>query len=240
MTAIRPPLRTLAPLLLAGCLGSLRALADDAMQPTVDILNTAQTFLEQATRDQHSGRIDISLGRLDPRLRLAHCAQPLQASQPSGARLAGHTSVAVRCPDMADWTVYVTAEIKVFGPALVTARSLARGVALASADVNTVETELTNLGHGHLESLEEIQGMATLRALPAGTVLTPSMLKAPRIIRRGDRVTLVSSQGPVQVEMQGEAVNDGARGDRVRVRALSSQRVVEGWVVSASVVKVTL
>jgi flagella basal body P-ring formation protein FlgA len=51
---------------------------------------------------------------------------------------------------------------------------------------------------------------------------------------------LVSGQGPIQVEMLGEAVNDGARGDRVQVRALNSQRIVEGWVVSASVVKVTL
>jgi flagella basal body P-ring formation protein FlgA len=146
----------------------------------------------------------------------------------------------VRCPDSAEWTVYVSANIEVFGTALVTTRSLARGTPLASDDVKAVETELTKLGHGHLQSSEEIQGMATLRTLPAGTVLTPSMLKAPRIVRRGDRVTLVSGQGPIQVEMLGEAINDGARGDRVRVRALNSQRVVEGWVVSASVVKVTL
>lgn len=240
MTAIRPPLRALAPLLLAGCLGSLRALADDAIQPTADILNTAQAFLEQSLHDQSHGRTEIALGRLDPRLRLARCTQALHASQPGGTRLSGHTSVAVHCPDTAEWTVYVTAEIKVFGPALVTARSLARGTALVSSDVKIVETELSSLGHGHLQSPEEIQGMAALRTLPAGTVLTPSMLKAPRLIRRGDRVTLVSGQGPIQVEMLGEAVNDGVRGERIRVRALNSQRIVEGWVVSTSVVKVTL
>lgn len=240
MTAIRPLLRTLALLLLVVGLGSASVRAEDGIHPTADILATAQAFLEQATQDQRSGRTEIALGRLDPRLRLASCKQPLQASQPTGARLAGHTSVAVRCPDNAEWTVYVTTEIEIFGPALVTTRSLARGTALAPADVQSVETKLTSLGHGYLQSPEEIQGMATLRTLPAGTVLTPSMLKAPRIVRRGDRVTLVSGQGPIQVEMIGEAVNDGARGDRVRVRALNSQRVVEGWVVSPSVVKVTL
>ena len=240
MTAIRPLLKTLAPTLMVVCLGSAQVRAEDQIHPAADILATAQTFLEQATHDQGSGRAEITLGRLDPRLRLAHCTQPLQASQPAGARLSGHTSVAVRCPDTAEWTIYVTAEIELFGPALVTTRSLARGTSLASSDVKIIETELSSLGHGHLEDLEEIQGMATLRTLPAGTVLTPSMLKAPRIIRRGDRVTLVSGQGPVQVEMLGEAVSDAARGDRVRVRALNSQRVVEGWVVSANVVKVTL
>lgn len=240
MTAIRPLLRSLARLLLVASLGSASARAEEGIHPIADILATAQTFLEQATRDRHDSRTEIALGRLDPRLRLASCRQPLQASQPAGARLTGHTSVAVRCPDSAEWTVYVAAEIEIFGPALVTTRSLARGTALAAGDVKLVETELTQLGLGHLQRLEEIQDMATLRALPAGTVLTPSMLKTPRIIRRGDRVTLVSDQGPIQVEMLGEAVNDGARGDRVRVRALNSQRVVEGWVVSASVVKVAL
>lgn len=240
MTAIRPLLCSLAVLLPVASLGTASAWAADGIHPTADILATAQAFLEQATRDQHGGRSEIALGRLDPRLRLTQCPQPLQASQPAGARLAGHTSVVVRCPDRAEWTIYVTAEIEIFGPALVTTRGLARGTTLAPADVRSVETKLTNLGQGHLRSAEEIQGMAALRALPAGTVLTPSMLKAPRIVRRGDRVTLVSGQGPVRVEMLGEAINDGARGERVRVRALNSQRIVEGWVVSASVVNVAL
>ena len=240
MTVIRTLLSTPTLLLLIGSLGMGPAQADTAIHPPADILATAQTFLEQATRDQHSGRIDISVGRLDPRLRLTRCTQPLQASQPSGARLTGHTSVVVSCPDTATWKIYVTAEIEVYGTALITTRSLARGASLAPTDVQSVETKLTNLGHGHLQSTDEIEGMATLRTLPSGTVLTPSMLKAPRLIRRGDRVMLVSGQGPIKVEMLGEAVNDGARGDRVRVRALNSQRIVEGWVVSASVVKVTL
>lgn len=240
MTVIRTLLSTPGLMLLIGSLGSGPAQADTAIHPTADIVAAAQSFLEQASRGQHSGRVEVRVGRLDPRLRLTRCTQPLQTSQADGARLAGRTSVVVSCPDTANWTIHVSAEIEAYGHALITTRSLARGTSLAPTDVHSVETKLSDLGHGHLRSVDEIQGMATLRALPSGTVLTPSMLKAARLIRRGDRVVLVSGQGPIQVEMLGEAVNDGARGDRVRVRALNSQRIVEGWVVSASVVKVTL
>jgi flagella basal body P-ring formation protein FlgA len=66
------------------------------------------------------------------------------------------------------------------------------------------------------------------------------MIKVPLLVKRGDRVRLVSGEGPIQVEMLGEAIEAAARGDRVRVRALDSKRIVEGWVVSASVVKMTL
>jgi flagella basal body P-ring formation protein FlgA len=40
--------------------------------------------------------------------------------------------------------------------------------------------------------------------------------------------------------MQGEAVMDGRRGERIRVRSLSSKKIVEGVVTAPGVIKVTL
>lgn len=230
---------------IAGCLAIILAgpaLANPEMeiQSPESILATAQAHLEQSARAQHAGRVEIGMGYLDPRLRLTRCTQPLEAFQAAGARPTGRTSVGVRCPDVAGWTIYITANVDVFGKALVTTRTLARSAALASGDVQLVETSLANLGAGYLDDSADIDGMVTSRPLPAGTVLTPAMLKAQQLVRRGDRVSLVGGEGPIQVEMVGEAMSDGARGQRVRVRALNSQRIVEGWVISASVVKVTL
>jgi flagellar basal body P-ring formation protein FlgA len=220
--------------------GPLQADPGTDSQSPESILDAAREHLEQAARAQLTGRVEVQMGYLDPRLRLAQCAQPLETFQASGARPTGRTSVGVRCPDITGWTIYVAANVDIFGKALVTTRSLPRSADLAPGDVQLVETSLANLGAGYLNDSADIDGMVTRRPLPAGTALTPAMVKAPRLVRRGDRVTLVGGEGPIQVEMLGEAINDGARGERVRVRALNSQRIVEGWVVSASVVKVTL
>lgn len=211
-----------------------------SFQSPDSILAAARDYLEQTARAQFSGRVEVQMGHLDPRLRLATCDRPLEAFQPAGVRNGGRTSVGVRCASAAGWTIYVSADVEIFANALVTTRALPRGADLGPGDVRLVETSLAGMGTGYLRELAEVEGLATRRPLPAGTVLTPAMLKAPHIVRRGDRVTLVGGDGPIQVEMQGEAVNDAARGERVRVRALNSQRIVEGWVVSASVVKVTL
>lgn len=211
-----------------------------ALESPQRILETAREHLIGSARTRHPGRIEVETGYLDPRLRLARCPQPLEAFQASGARPTGRTSVGVRCPGEAGWTIYVTANVDIFGKALVTTRSLARRADLTGGDVRLMETSLENLDAGYLTDAADLDGMVTRRPLPAGTVLTPAMIEAPRLVRRGDRVTLVGGEGPIQVEMLGEAINDGARGERVRVRALNSQRIVEGWVVSASVVKVTL
>jgi flagella basal body P-ring formation protein FlgA len=220
--------------------GPALSTSGEEIQPPESILTAARDHLEQTARAQHSGRVEVQMGHLDPRLRLTRCDQPLEVFQPSGARTGGRTSVGVRCADATGWTIYVSANVDIFNKALVTTRALPRGAELAPGDVRPVETSLAGLGAGYLQDPAEIEGLATRRPLQAGTVLTPAMLKAPQIVRRGDRVTLVGGEGPIQVEMQGEAVNDAARGERVRVRALNSQRIVEGWVVSASVVKVTL
>jgi flagella basal body P-ring formation protein FlgA len=210
------------------------------IQSRASILSSAETYLQTTVQDQHSGRIKVTMGNLDPRLRLTRCAQGLQVFQPSGARNSGRTSVGVRCPDASGWTIYVPAEISVFAKALVATRPLARGAGLTPGDVTLVETDVSKLGHGYLETPADIDGLVTRRPVAAGTVLTSAMIKAPLLVKRGDRVRLVSGEGPIQVEMLGEAIEAAARGDRVRVRALDSKRVVEGWVVSASVVKMTL
>jgi flagellar basal body P-ring formation protein FlgA len=237
--------RSLPHYVTAGCLALLLAGLSQAdpgvnYQSSESIINTAHEHLAQNARAQHAGRVEIAMGSLDPRLRLTQCNKPLEAFQAQGARPSGRTSVGVRCDDSAGWTIYVTANVDVLGKALVTTRSLARNADLTAGDVQLVETSLANLGAGYLDDTADIDGMVTRRPLPAGTVLTPAMVKAPHVVRRGDRVTLVGGEGPIQVEMLGEAINDGARGERVRVRALNSQRIIEGWVVSASVVKVTL
>lgn len=230
----------LALVLSLGALGTATTASASEIQSLPSILTSAQRFLEDAAQDQHSGRVEIEMGRLDPRLRLSQCAQDLQAFQPPAARPIGRTSVGIRCTDAAGWTLYVPAEIHVFGKALVATRSLARSADLTPDDVKLVETDLAGLSHGYLLDPVDIEGMVTRRPIAAGTVLTPSMVKAPLLVNRGDRVRLVSGGGPIQVEMLGEAIEAAARGERVRVRALDSKRIVEGWVVSASVVKMTL
>lgn len=222
-------------LLAAPCMA-----AAPAVQPTTEILDRAETFLTAAAASQHSGRIEVKMGHLDPRLRLTRCDRPLEVFQPSGARLNGQTSVGVRCPGASGWSIYVPAKIDVFDKALVTTRALAKGAQLQPGDVQVTETEVSKLGQGHMRSTDEVQGLVIRRPVPAGTVLTPALVKSPRLISRGARVTLVNSQGPIKVEMLGEAISDAARGERVQVRALNSDQVIEGWVESASVVKVTL
>lgn len=227
-------------LLIGLALVQAAAVSADEFQSHQSILDTARDFLVEQAAAAHTGRVEAAVGRLDRRLRLTPCGEPLQAFLPRGARLKGNTSVGIRCPGPSEWKIYVSGNIKVFGQVVVAAEPLLRGRPIRREQLKVVERELSGLSYGYFERPDRLQGMLADRPIPAGTVLTPNQVEAPRLIRRGDRVTLLAGGDRIEVRMRGEAMSDGTRGERIRVKALDSQRVIEGWVVSRGVVKVTL
>jgi flagella basal body P-ring formation protein FlgA len=152
----------------------------------------------------------------------------------------GNTTVGVRCPDTDGWSIYVSARIDVFGPVLVARQPLARGAVIQETDLDLVERNLASLPYGYYQNSQPVAGMVTKRTIAAAVVITPNMVQAPRLIQRGQRVTVIAETGALKIRTVGKALSDGKSGDLVQVQAEGSKRVVDGIVVSQGVVKVTL
>lgn len=214
--------------------------AAEAAQDHEAIREAALGFLKSEAARAHEGRTEVRIGRLDSRLKLAECGQPLKATLAPGARLMGSTSIRVRCPGPTPWSIYVTGHVAVFGKVLTAARPLPRGTMLEPAMLKPVEYDLSKARFGYFRRPEEVDGMLLARSVKAGAIITPGVLKARRLIRRGQQVTLVARRGGLAVKMKGKAMADGARGEVIRVQAVNSRRIVEGEVLAPGVVKVTL
>lgn len=80
--------------------------------------------------------------------------------------------------------------------------------------------------------------METARRLAAGETLTARHVARPLLVRRGHAVTLEAGGGGISVSAPGRALEDGGRGDPVRVRNTRSERVVEGRVIGQDRVRV--
>ena len=81
-------------------------------------------------------------------------------------------------------------------------------------------------------------GRLATRSLQAGALLNDAALKAPQVVRRGQTVVLSLEEGPIGIQLSGEALGPGAPGDRIKVRNTSSRRVVEGVVTEDGGVRV--
>ena len=220
---------------------SFAAAAASQWQSHAAIRNTAQSFLDAFASTRHEGnRSEVKLGKLDSRLRVKTCDSALEAFMSPGGRTTGNTTVGVRCPDVGGWSIYVAARIDVFAPVLVARQPLTRGATLQDSDLELVERNLSNLPYGYYTDSQSITGQLAKRTITAATVITPQMLQAPKLVKRGQRVTLIVETGPLKIRSTGKAMSDGKFGDLVNVKSDGSLRVVDGIVISPGVIKVTL
>lgn len=83
-----------------------------------------------------------------------------------------------------------------------------------------------------------LAGTQLTRPLQAGDVIYRSYVHRPKLIRRGDHVTMIASYGDIKVTAVGKALRSAGLGDRVSIRNLKSKQVVQGVVASASTVHI--
>ncbi|MDN5850792.1 MAG: flagellar basal body P-ring formation protein FlgA [Nitrococcus sp.] len=219
--------------------GAAVAAASDGYQSLAAIHKVVHEYLQE--RAQGPGVIDrVVIEHLDPRLRLTACGAPLQPFLPNGQPSVGRLTVGVRCPGPKPWRLYVPVQITRHLEVLVAARPLPRGVVLTQDAIRDERRNVADLSRAWYTDPKQLLGLETRQAIRSGEVFSPQLLISPRLIHRGQELILFATSGTMTVTMKGEALEDGVEGDVIRVRNLSSERIVEGRVVGIDRVQVSL
>ncbi len=202
--------------------GSDGAPAGDAM-----LAERVQQLAHEAVRRSAADmRVQIEVGHLDPRLKLAPCAR-ITPFVPTGARLWGATRVGLRCDDGARWSVYLPIRVKVFAPALVLAQALPAGTVIAAAHLTRAEIDLAAAPDTALQRESLALGRILSRPLPAGATLRQGDLRARQWFAAGDTVRIVARGPGYQAVSEGQALGPGLDGQNARVRT-ETGRIVTG------------
>ncbi len=226
-------------LLTGVCMLSQMALAEQSQHhPHAQIIQTAEHFLRQNIRQNHYSRITVTMGQLDSRLRLQHCRAPLTTELAPGRRFAGKTTVHVKCTGETPWAVFINANIQLYKQVMVTATPLDRGHILKASDFRPMEMELSRLNHGFYTEAGALIGQQLKRRLNQHKVIKANYIKPPTLVKRGEIVSIVAENASYSVKMNGTALMNGAQGDRIRVRNLSSKRIIEATVRASGVVDI--
>ena len=172
-------------------------------------------------------RIEIVVGLLDPRLRLAPCTH-VEPYLPEGVRLWGRSRIGLRCTaGSIKWNVYLPITVKVFGNALVASSGMPAGSVLTAADLTPAEVDLAEETSPPIATAELALGRTLARALKPGQSLRAAHLKARQWFAAGETVTVLAQGAGFSVSGEAQALNNGIEGQPVRVRA-ESGRVLTG------------
>lgn len=209
----------------------------ETYQPLSSIHDAAQAFAMQHTR---GGRVEVDAGTVDPRLKLPLCTDALQAFLPPGARVGSISSVGIRCQKPKPWSLYVPMRVKIFTHVITASHPLLSGSRISPGDFQMIEMDVANLPTGYFSSPVQVLSKVLKRPLGTGAVFSPDIIATAPLIRRGEQVILLAETQGMQIRASGKALADGAEGAVIQVRNLSSQRIIEGVVTSAGIVKIIM
>lgn len=203
----------------------------------------AQSWVNSALASQSAQgghlRMEVIVGALDSRLRLAPCAS-VEPYLPVGAALWGRSRIGLRCADgMVRWNVSLPLTVNAYGPAWVLKHSLAAGTKVTENDVVQAEVNWAQEASPILHDRALWHGQVATRALLAGQALRQNMLRAAQVFQAGATVRVVAQGSGFSISSEAQAISPGVVGQVARLR-LDNGKLVSGVVLDANTVKIDI
>ncbi|PMR77035.1 flagellar basal body P-ring formation chaperone FlgA [Billgrantia endophytica] len=186
------------------------AQADDA-----PLLEAVHAFLHGEARSMGD---EIIIELRPPSARMPACESPQPFLARDGELPLGRVSIGVRCGSDGRQVRYLQAEIGVIGTYPVLATSLNAGETVRAEHLEQRQGNLGELPNRALLESDRIIGQVATRSLSPGQPLQEHMFRSLPLVERNQRVT-VEARGPgFRLGREGQALEAGGMGDRVRVR----------------------
>ena len=184
-------------------------------------------------------RVEVLVGQLDPRLRLAPCER-VEPYLPNNTRLWGKSRIGLRCAQgSSHWNVFLPITVKAYGRALVSTTGIPSGSVLKPGDLVEAEVDLAEDPMPAIVDASQAIGRAVGPALRPGQSLRVGHLK-PRVwFAAGDTVKVLALGPGFALEGEGQALSNGVEGQPARIRT-ESGRVLTGQPVGERRVELTM
>lgn len=101
---------------------------------------------------------------------------------------------------------------------MVAGQDIDRGMLITQDMLSQREGNLGDLSAHALTRPDDIIGMVAQRPIRSGSTFQAHFLQAPHLVERGQRVMVIAEGVGFRVSREGEALENGALGERIRVR----------------------
>ena len=133
-------------------------------------------------------------------------------------------------------TESVRTRIEVLQDVVTAARGLPAGTVLAESDIRTVRRWVRRIHPHSLPSMEATSGKRLTMQVASGAEILATMLKEVPLVRKGKMVKMVFDNGSMQIVTVGLSEEDGVAGNIVRVKNITSNKIIYARVLSDSLV----
>lgn len=167
----------------------------------------------------------------------ALCASAPQITSSTSPEMAlSRMNFVVTCPGSAGWKYNVAVRPDVSVPVVMPKSLITRDTVITADDLLLKKFNISNQREGLMTNMDEAIGLTSKRALQPGKPITRSELVQPVLVKRDQPVMIVSHTAGITASMPGVALKNGRKGDVIKIRNSSSQRIISGVVDDTGVV----
>lgn len=122
----------------------------------------------------------------------------------------------------------------------VPATNINKGETLSEKNLKLIKVRRNRIKPNHIIALDKLINMEARRSLKEGRPVSDREVGKVLLIKKGDMVTLVLNSGNMQITAKGEALTDGAKGDKIEAVNTKSKKKVYGTVLDANTIDVNV
>lgn len=206
------------------------------VQPLASIKEAVIAFVNASL--DGSGKYEIEASPFDANLQLPICEQTLDVFAQTGQVNPGRNTIGIRCKGNQSWLIYNNVSVKIYKSILILAKPLRKNEIIHTQDLISENRDISRLNQGYITNPDEIINKQASRNLAVGTVLTKLSYQEPNLVKRGQQVNIKIGNSSISIMATGIAMQDGLKGDRIKVKNISSQKIIQAQVDDAGVVLV--
>lgn len=206
-------------------------------QVNAQVLNAASQQIESLAqqRQWHDYRYTFNVYIPSQIATAAPCATAPSVTLTSPAEIAlNRMNFTVSCPQSWQMNVAVRPDVQV--PVVMAKSVIARDTPLTANDVELKPYNVSAQRRDVLMALDDAIGLSCKHALQPGKPITKEELASPVLVERDQPVMIVYQNAGITASMPGVALKNGRKGEMVKVRNASSQRIISAMVAESGVV----
>lgn len=205
------------------------------------IKNKIEQYALNELSNYTEGKIQVTADNIDPRLNLKVCDDnKLEVFNPYQTPMLNTSTMGIKCLEENNhWTLYIPVKITIFKSVLVAKRALLKGTKISNSDIYQTELDVQKLKQGYFTDSKELIGLVCKHDITPNSPLNPFNIELAKLVHKGEQVSIIAAHDNLTVSMDGIAMDEGALGDSVKVKNLSSKRIIEAQVTGKKTVKVT-
>ncbi len=168
----------------------------------------------------------ITVLPMDSRIKFFKCPTDIEYKLASERSFTRQFPVKVTCNEgQKPWKTYVQVVMSEMVEALIVTKNIAKGVRVEADMVKVSLVDKFKVKSRSISTAKSVLGGRAMRNIPRGYQIG---LNDVCLVCKGDDVSIIAKSGSMMIKTSGTAIENGAKGETIKVKNASSNRIVKG------------